>query len=103
MVHEARELQIALGLVAAEEGICIVPESVRKSHIDGVHFHDLAEVATSPIIMSHRAEDHTPELVLMAEIVARMYRLWGYAVPDKVLKLSHLTREALETMSGPIL
>ncbi|NMN04762.1 DNA-binding transcriptional LysR family regulator [Novosphingobium sp. SG916] len=95
IAHEARELQIAIGLVAAEEGLCIVPESVRKSLIDGVTFHDLAEPATSPIIMSHRAEDHTPELALMAEIVARMYSLWGYAVPDKILKLAGLSVDAL--------
>lgn len=90
IAHEARELQIAIGLVAAEEGLCIVPESVRRTLIDGVTFHDLAEPATSPIIMSHRAQDHMPELALMAEIVARMYSLWGYAVPDKVLKLAGL-------------
>lgn len=100
IVHEARELQIALGLVAAEEGVCIVPESVRKSHIDGVRFHDLAEVATSPIIMSYRAEDRSPELALMAEIVARMYYLWGYAVPDRIMQLGNLTREALEAAAA---
>ena len=101
IAHEARELQIAIGLVAAEEGLCIVPESVRKSLIDGVSFHELAEPATSPIIMSHRAEDRTPELALMAEIVARMYSLWGYAVPDKVLKLAGLRADVLATPDLP--
>ncbi|HEY0270392.1 MAG TPA: LysR substrate-binding domain-containing protein, partial [Sphingomonas sp.] len=31
IAHEARELQIAIGLVAAEEGVCLVPESVQRS------------------------------------------------------------------------
>ncbi len=95
VAHEARELQIAIGLVAAEEGVCIVPESVRKALIDGVTFHALAEPATSPIIMSHRADNTAPELALLAEIVARMYSLWGYRVPEKILKLAGMTADAL--------
>ena len=30
IVHEVRELQTALGLVAAESGICLVPASVER-------------------------------------------------------------------------
>ncbi|MFX6027922.1 LysR substrate-binding domain-containing protein, partial [Acinetobacter baumannii] len=37
IAHEARELQIAVGLVAAEEGVCIVPVSVQKSRLEGIH------------------------------------------------------------------
>jgi DNA-binding transcriptional LysR family regulator len=96
VAHEARELQIAIGLVAAEEGICVVPESVRKSLIDGVTFRELAEPATSPIIMSHRADDPTPELALMADVIARMYHSWDYAVPDKILRLAGLERDMLD-------
>jgi LysR family transcriptional regulator, benzoate and cis,cis-muconate-responsive activator of ben and cat genes len=82
VAHEARELQIAVGLVAAEEGVCIVPESVQKSRIEGVRYKQLAEPATSPIIMSYRVGDRMPELSLMASVVARMYKTWGYDVPD---------------------
>lgn len=81
IVHEARELQIAIGLVAAEEGIAIVPESVRRARSHDVVFRDLAETATSPIIMSHRAGDRSPELALMTSIVAQQYANWGYDVP----------------------
>ena len=82
IAHEARELQIAIGLVAAEEGVCIVPVSVQKSRIEGVRYKRLVEPATSPIIMSYRLAEKMPELGLMANVIARMYEIWGYEVPD---------------------
>lgn len=81
IAHEARELQIAIGLVAAEEGIAIVPESVRNARSGDVTFRDLLEPATSPIIMSHRVQDHSPELAMMMRLVAQKYTDWGYGVP----------------------
>jgi DNA-binding transcriptional LysR family regulator len=81
IVHEARELQIAIGLVAAEEGMAIVPESVRRARSHDVTFRELAEPATSPIIMSHRAGDRSPELAIMAAVIMREYARWGYDVP----------------------
>lgn len=81
VVHETRELQIAIGLVAAEEGVAIVPESVRRARTHDVAYRDLLEPATSPIIMSHRPGDRSPELAIMASIIARQYAEWGYAVP----------------------
>jgi DNA-binding transcriptional LysR family regulator len=81
IVHEARELQIAIGLVAAQEGMAIVPESVHRARSHDVAFRDLAEPATSPIIMSHRPNDRSPELTLMASVIARQYAKWGYEVP----------------------
>jgi DNA-binding transcriptional LysR family regulator len=82
IVHEARELQIAIGLVAAEEGVAVVPESVRRSRSEDVRYRDLAETATSPIIMSQRVGDHSPEMLLMTGIIAHQYAAWGYDVPD---------------------
>ncbi|MDE1917150.1 MAG: LysR family transcriptional regulator [Sphingomonadales bacterium] len=81
IVHEARELQIAIGLVAAQEGMAIVPASVRRARSHDVAFRELVEPATSPIIMSHRLGDRSPELALMAAVIARQYALWGYDVP----------------------
>ncbi|MCW1384086.1 LysR family transcriptional regulator [Novosphingobium sp. KCTC 2891] len=86
IVHEARELQIAIGLVAAEEGIAIVPESVRRARSHDVAFRDLAEPATSPIIMSHRVGDHSPELIAMAHVIVRKYAEWDYDVPTALLQ-----------------
>jgi DNA-binding transcriptional LysR family regulator len=82
IAHEARELQTAVGLVAAEEGIAIVPESVRRARTGDVVYRDLAETATSPIIMSHRRGNRSPELLLMAQVIAANYSAWGYDVPD---------------------
>ncbi len=89
IVHEVRELQIAIGLVAAEEGIAIVPESVRNARSHDVAFRDLVEPVTSPIIMSHRAAEQSPELDLMSAVIARKYRDWGYDVPSALITGHH--------------
>lgn len=81
IVHEARELQIAIGLVAAEEGMAIVPQSVQRARSHDVAFRELVEPASSPIIMSYRAGDRSPELELMSEIIAQRYAEWRYEVP----------------------
>ena len=82
LAHEARELQIAIGLVAAEEGVCIVPDSVRKSRVDDVVYRELAGDVGSPIIMSHRVGDRSEELAIMSRVIAEHYAEWGYPVPD---------------------
>lgn len=87
VVQEVRELQIAVGMVAAEEGICIVPESVSQSRSEDVRYLELAEGPTSPIIMSHRVGDKSPEMVLMARLIAKTYLEWGYAVPEAIREI----------------
>lgn len=82
IAQEARELQIAIGLVAAEEGICLVPESVKQSRTDDVVYLPLIEPATSPIIMSQRAGDRSPDIDLMGAIIVQTYTEWGYPVPE---------------------
>lgn len=88
IAHEVRELQIAVGMVAAEEGVCIVPESVRQSRTDDVRYLEIAENVSSPIIMSHRSNDRSPELALMATVIEQTYLEWGYAVPEPIAELS---------------
>jgi DNA-binding transcriptional LysR family regulator len=78
IAQEVRELQTAIGLVAAEEGVCLVPESVRHSRTGDVRYVELAEPATSPIIMSQRVGDHSPDIALMRMIIVRSYQQWGY-------------------------
>ena len=87
IAHEARELQIAIGLVAAEEGICIVPESVQKSNVDGVIYKEISEPITSPIILSYNAGRQSTELILMAKIIAQTYMKWGYPIPHALERL----------------
>ena len=79
-VHEVRELQTALGLVAAEIGVCIVPASVERLRRDNVVYRRLDEpAAVSPVIMSTRKADPSPEIGLMLRIIKEMYRKEGIA------------------------
>jgi DNA-binding transcriptional LysR family regulator len=79
-VLEVRELQTALGLVAAESGICIVPASVERLRRDNVVYRRLDEPgAVSPIIMSARKGDRSPEIGLILRLVKEMYRKEGIA------------------------
>lgn len=74
-VREVRELQTALGLVAAEDGICIVPAAVQHLRRNNVSYRPLAdEAAFSPIFMSVRKGDPSAELALMVRLVNRIYR-----------------------------
>ena len=85
VIHEVRELQIAIGLVAAEEGVAIIPDSVRRARTDDVRYVELVEPATSPIIMSHRLGDFSPEILAFMRIIARKYADWNYPVPEALL------------------
>jgi DNA-binding transcriptional LysR family regulator len=83
IAHEARELQTAIGLVAAEVGICIVPTSVQRLRRDDVVYRELIEQnITSPIIMSRRASDRSHEATVMASVVVEAYREWGWKIPE---------------------
>jgi len=67
---EVRELQTALGLVAADVGICLVPSSVRNLGRADVTYLDLDEPKIiSPIIMSHRKNDRSPLLAQLVKLV----------------------------------
>jgi LysR family transcriptional regulator, benzoate and cis,cis-muconate-responsive activator of ben and cat genes len=77
-VHEVRELQTALGLVAAETGVCLVPASVERLRRDNIVYRPLGEPgAVSPIIMSARKGDRSPELRLVLRLVKEIYRKEG--------------------------
>jgi DNA-binding transcriptional LysR family regulator len=68
VTHEVRELQTAVGLVASDAGVCIVPESVQRLRRDDVVYMPLTEQdARSPIIISHRASDRSPNLGKLLE------------------------------------
>jgi DNA-binding transcriptional LysR family regulator len=78
LVHEVRELQTALGLVAAESGVCLVPASVERLRRDNVVYRPLDEAgAVSPVIMSARKGDRSPEIGLVLQLVKEMYRKEG--------------------------
>jgi DNA-binding transcriptional LysR family regulator len=73
-IYEVRELQIALGLVAAGEGISIVPSSVNGLKRDDVAYKELDDpTLVSPIIMSMRALDESRDIREMLELIYRLY------------------------------
>lgn len=73
-VTEVRELQIAIGLVAAGQGLSIVPESVRAMHHGNVVYRALEDPhAVSPILFSVRRMDHAPELANLLDTVYALY------------------------------
>ena len=73
-IYEVRELQIALGLVAAGEGISIVPSSVYGLKRDDVSYKELDDpTLVSPIIMSMRMLDESRDIREMLELIYRLY------------------------------
>ncbi|WP_322403317.1 LysR family transcriptional regulator [Massilia luteola] len=79
-VTEVRELQIAMGLVAAGQGIAIVPESVQGMHHRNVVYRPLDEPhAVSPIFFSVRHMDRSPELENILAAVYAVYDDHGIA------------------------
>jgi len=79
-VTEVRELQIAMGLVAAGQGIAIVPESVQGMHHRHVVYRRLEDKhAVSPIFFSVRHMDRSPELENMLAAVYSVYDDHGIA------------------------
>lgn len=73
-VTEVRELQIAIGLVAAGQGISLVPESVQGMHHRNVVYRHLEDKhAFSPILFSVRHMDHSPELENLLATVYAIY------------------------------
>ena len=71
VAFEVRELQTALGLVAAAAGICLVPRSVRKFGRADIAFIDLDQPKlSSPIIMSYRKSDTSETLTNLRSLVS---------------------------------
>ena len=72
-VHEVREIQTALGLVAADAGLCLVPASARQMRSD-VHYRQLEEKdAISPVILNQRVGDTSPYIDLVKRLIQEMY------------------------------
>lgn len=93
-VHEVRELQTALGLVAAEDGICIVPTSLHTIARRDIVFRDLAQNAVSPIITSYRKNDTSPYLIAIMQVITDLYAQWGWPMPIGVLNhIADATKE----------
>ncbi|WP_297368089.1 LysR family transcriptional regulator [Acidocella sp.] len=85
VVHEAKEVQTAIGLVAAEEGVCIVPTSLQRSKREDIVFRELSDPdVTSPIIMSRRAGETSPWVKLIGRVIIETYEEWGWPAPKGI-------------------
>ncbi len=73
-VIEVREVQTALGLVAAQSGYAIVPASMLHLQSSDIAYLPILEDAISPIILSQRASDQSEG--------ATLFRAIGRAVFD---------------------
>ena len=72
-VHEVREMQTALGLVAAETGVCVIPYAASRQRTD-LHYRLIDDPdATSPVILSHRRNDNSRYVLLVKELLRDLY------------------------------
>ncbi len=67
-IIEVREVQTALGLVAAQSGYAIVPASMLHLQRSDIAYLPILEDAVSPIILSQRASDQSESAALFREI-----------------------------------
>jgi DNA-binding transcriptional LysR family regulator len=75
---EVRELQVALGLVAAGMGVTVVPKSVLGLKRSDICYKVMDEPRlVSPIIMSIRALDHSDDIKSFLELIYGLYRSEG--------------------------
>lgn len=75
-IREVRELQLALGFVAAGEGVCIVPESAQNIHLAHLHFIPLLDnSAVSPIFMAIRNMDESEDIRSLFDCIYQVYDL----------------------------
>jgi DNA-binding transcriptional LysR family regulator len=79
-IMEVRELQIAIGLVAAGEGIAVVPDSVQGMKRNNVAYRALTDRnAVSPVMFSVRKMDTSEELRNMLATIYDIYDSNGIA------------------------
>lgn len=73
-VEEVREIQTALGLVAAAMGVSIIRAASQRQRPDDVCYRMIAdEKATSPIIMSYRQKDANNRIAEIKTLIGEMY------------------------------
>ena len=78
-LKEVREIQLALGLVAAGEGICIVPEStqtIQLAHLNYIPILD--ETAISAIFMTFRNLDESEDIRSLIDCIYQVYDLEAF-------------------------
>ncbi len=72
-LQEVRDLQTALGLVAAETGLCLIPASARFLRSDLRYRLIDDQQATSPVVMSYRRNEDPALIALLRQLIGEMY------------------------------
>ncbi len=73
-LFEARELHIALGLVAAGEGVSLVPKGLARVNVQDTEFIPIVDDhAFSPIMMSTRTKDKSDNIRNILNIIYDIY------------------------------
>jgi LysR family transcriptional regulator, benzoate and cis,cis-muconate-responsive activator of ben and cat genes len=73
-IREVRELQTALGLVAAHAGISVVPHAIQRLRRDDIVYRPILEPdAISPIILSWRISDESNAIRLLREVCTDLH------------------------------
>lgn len=78
---EVREVQTALIMVAAGMGACLIPASARRLVHPEVVCRPIRPAITSPVVLSHRPHDASPQLAIFIRTLTELYGEWGYAPP----------------------
>lgn len=81
VIHEANELQTALGLVAGGMGVAVVPAGVRRLRYEAIRYVPLSSPGfTSPVIVSYRKGDGSEflqhALIGVLELADRLREEW---------------------------
>ena len=80
---KVRDIQIALGLVAAGEGITLVPDSLKTVRTEQIHYHRLRhEDATTPIFMNILAHQSHPYVTDLLQATYQVYESKGITYSD---------------------
>jgi DNA-binding transcriptional LysR family regulator len=75
LVREVRELQTALGLVAAAVGISLVPDAVQRLRRDDIVYRPLHDATIiSPIVMFSRLRESSGEIETLLQLMRELYR-----------------------------
>ena len=75
-LKEVREIQLALGLVAAGEGICVVPESAKTIQLSHLNYIPLLDdAAVSPIFLAMRSMDESDDIRSLFDCIYQVYDL----------------------------
>ncbi len=80
-VHEVREVQLALGLVASGEGVAIVPESTSSMQLHNLHYIPILDAGVvSPIFIAVRNMEESEYIDSLFDTIQAIYQEVGFPV-----------------------